>query len=234
MRPLEGLPKNAGTRKGKWPVHPGQKRVLSPVERLSEIVFGLIMTLSITGTLSVAENGRSDVRTMLIGALGCNTAWGIVDALMYLVVVLTERYRGLALLHAVRGEPDTEDAHRMIADRLPPLIAASIQAPELESLRRRFAEMTVIPSAGLTRRDVLGALGVFLLVFLSTLPVVLPFLLPVAPLRALRLSNAVAVAMLFALGYRLGQYISRWPFLFGVCAVAVGGALVGLTIALGG
>jgi len=228
----EGLADNVEARTA--PVRPVQARVLSPVERLSEIVFGLIMTLSITGTLSVAESGKSEVRTMLIAALGCNIAWGIVDALMYLVAVLTERYRGLALFHAVRAERDLACAHRMIADRLPPLIAASIRTPELESLRRHFAEMTTIPTARLTRRDLLGALGVFLLVSLTTLPVVLPFLLPVQPLWALRLSNAVALTMLFALGFRLGKYVSRWPIVIGACAVAVGAALVGLTIALGG
>ncbi len=192
------------------------------------------MTLSITGSISIAEHGKSDVRTLLIGALGCNVAWGIVDAAMYLVAVLTERYRGLALLHDVRADKDTERAHRMIAERLPPLIADSIRTPELERLRQHFVEMKTTPTAGLTRRDLVGAVGVFLLVFLTTLPVVLPFLLPVEALRALRLSNLVAVVMLFALGYRLGKYVSGRPFVVGVSAVALGAALVGLTIALGG
>ncbi|HKB15545.1 MAG TPA: hypothetical protein VKF62_05735, partial [Planctomycetota bacterium] len=56
------------------------KGFLSPHERISEILFGLIMVLTFTGTLSAAEAGRSDVRTMLLGALGCNVAWGIIDA----------------------------------------------------------------------------------------------------------------------------------------------------------
>ena len=46
------------------------RRVLDPVERLSEILFGLIMVLTFTGSLSVAEAGRDDVRAMLIGAIG--------------------------------------------------------------------------------------------------------------------------------------------------------------------
>jgi VIT1/CCC1 family predicted Fe2+/Mn2+ transporter len=224
----------AGAKPAMAPSFRGQERILSPIERLSEVVFGLIMTLSITGAISVAEYGKSDVRTMLIGALGCNAAWGLVDALMYLVVVVTERYRALTLLHAVRAEKETDLAHRMITDRLPPLIAASIQPTALEQLRQHFAQMTAIPTAGLTRRDLLGALGVFLLVFLTTIPVVLPFLLPVEPLRALRLSNAVAVAMLFALGYRLGKYVSRQPIVVGLSAVVIGAALVVITIALGG
>ena len=90
------------------------------------------------------------------------------------------------------------------------------------------------PKAGLTGRDLLGALGVFLLVFLATFPVILPFLFPIEPLYALRLSNAVAVMMLFALGCWLGRYTGQWPIVTGAAAVALGSALVGLTILLGG
>jgi hypothetical protein len=49
-------------------------RILNPLERFSEIVFGLIMVLSFTGALSVAEVGREDIRIMLLGAIGCNLA----------------------------------------------------------------------------------------------------------------------------------------------------------------
>ena len=55
------------------------KSVLDPIERISEVLFGLIMVLTFTGSLSVAEAGREDVRVMLLGALGCNLAWGIID-----------------------------------------------------------------------------------------------------------------------------------------------------------
>src|SRR5204862_345440 len=61
------------------------KRVLDPIDRVSEVLFGLIMVLTFTGALSVAEAGREDVRTMLIGALGCNLAWGIIDGVLYLM-----------------------------------------------------------------------------------------------------------------------------------------------------
>ena len=53
-------------------------RVLEPVEeQISEVLFGLIMALTFTGSLSAAESGQAEVRTMLIGALGCNLASGL-------------------------------------------------------------------------------------------------------------------------------------------------------------
>jgi len=45
-------------------------RHLSAGERLGEILFGLIMVLSITGSLSASSSGHNELRTMLIAALG--------------------------------------------------------------------------------------------------------------------------------------------------------------------
>src|SRR3954465_1867820 len=91
------------------------KRVLEPIDRVSEVLFGLIMVLTFTGSLSVAEAGRDDVRTMLIGALGCNLAWGIIDAVLYLMGCLAEKGRGLSAFRAVRKSNDPTQAQRLIA-----------------------------------------------------------------------------------------------------------------------
>jgi hypothetical protein len=87
----------------KDPLHPNMadetiessKRVVSPIDRVSEVLFGLIMVLTFTGSLSVAEAGRDP------------------------------------------------------------------EAPELPRL---------------SKDDWVGSIGVFLIVFVSTFPVVLPFI----------------------------------------------------------
>src|SRR3954465_14176634 len=107
------------------------KRVLEPIDRVSEVLFGLIMVLTFTGSLSVAEAGRDDVRTMLIGALGCNLAWGIIDGILYLMGCLAEKGRGLLTFRAVRKATDPNDAHLLIADALPSVIASVLKPAEL-------------------------------------------------------------------------------------------------------
>src|SRR5574342_50911 len=102
---------------------PTSKRVLEPIERISEALFGLIMVLTFTGSLSVAEAGREDIRTMLIGALGCNIAWGIIDGVLYLMGCLAEKGTNLATLKAIRGATDPKKANRVIAEALPPPLA---------------------------------------------------------------------------------------------------------------
>jgi hypothetical protein len=51
--------------------------LLNPVDRVSEMIFGLFMALTFVGVVSMATAGREQVRTMLAAALGCNLAWGI-------------------------------------------------------------------------------------------------------------------------------------------------------------
>src|SRR6186713_468517 len=104
--------------------HGDSRRVLEPHERISEVLFGLIMVLTFTGSLSVAEAGHEDVRTMLIGALGCNLAWGIIDGILYLMSCLAERGRNLRLLKAVRAERDPAHARRLIAGALPAVVSS--------------------------------------------------------------------------------------------------------------
>src|SRR6476660_588258 len=151
-------------------------RVLEPVERLSEILFGLIMALTITSAVSVATADQMTIRTMLIAALGCNLAWGIIDAGMYLMARLGERGHNALVGQAVRKAPTREQVHRIIEDELTPVFASIFRPAQLEETRERISQMP--PSRtqpGLTGRDWQGAVGVFALVVAATFPVVIPF-----------------------------------------------------------
>jgi len=86
------------------------KRLLEPMERISEILFGLIMVLTFTCSFSVAGAGRRDVYKMLLAALGCNLAWGIIDAIFYLMSCLSEQGRGILALRELRKTADPEKA----------------------------------------------------------------------------------------------------------------------------
>ena len=142
------------------------RRVLEPIDRVSEVLFGLIMVLTFTGSLSVAEAGRENIRTMLIGALGCNLAWGIIDGVLYMMGCLADRGRGLLMFHAVRKATDPKKAQRLIADALPPVIASILEPAELETMHRRLQELPEPRHhVRLGKDDWLGAVGVFLLVF---------------------------------------------------------------------
>jgi VIT1/CCC1 family predicted Fe2+/Mn2+ transporter len=148
---------------------------------------------------------------------------------------LTERARRIRTVFAVRKAHRTEDAHRIILAALPPAVAPALQAAELEKMRLYLNQLPEPPARPkLSGQDWWGAFSVFLLVFLSTLPIVLPFAFIQATTRALRLSNAIAIVMLFLTGWAFGRCAGFQPWRMGVAMVVVGGVLVAITIVLGG
>jgi cytochrome bd-type quinol oxidase subunit 1 len=211
------------------------RQALSSVDRLSEILFGLIMVLTFTGSLSIAQAGRDDVRTMLIGALGCNIAWGLIDAVLFLMGALAERNESLTAWNAARKAGDPEAGRRVVEEALPPVIASVMTPDELESVRQRLVALPHSPPrVGLDATNWRGAASVFLLVVATTFPVVVPFLLSENAHWALRMSNAIAISMLFITGYAFARLTGRQPWLTGILMVLLGAALVALTMALGG
>jgi len=209
--------------------------VLNPVERFSEILFGLIMTLSITGTVSVVKGGREEVGTILLSVLGCNIAWGIIDAILYLLGTVSEHGHGYALYNLLQQTRDPEETRAAISEALPPQIAAVLLPEDFDTIRQRLANLPEKPRRKvMTGQDLAGAAGVFLLVVLSCVPLIIPFFFIVDPLPALRVSNAVAIVMLFAGGYFLAKYARLPKILTGTVMVVVGALMVGITVALGG
>jgi VIT1/CCC1 family predicted Fe2+/Mn2+ transporter len=216
-------------------VNTTSRRVLSPLERMSEILFGLIMVMTFTGSISVAEHGRGEIRDVLISALGCNLAWGIVDAGMYLMGRFTERARDLVLLKAIHETSDRQQAHRLIDQVLPSIISTQADAGDLDKMHGWLRAHPLPPgNVTFTPSDWIGALAVFLLVFLSTFPVVVPFLLMGDAATALRLSHGIAIAMLFLVGWKIGAHTGRSAWRVGATMVVVGTALAAGTMALGG
>jgi hypothetical protein len=211
------------------------ERVLDPVERLSEVLFGLIMVLTFTCSISAGSSGDEEVRAVLIGAIGCNLAWGIVDAVMYLLTLVIERGRGLTIARAVRDSRDAAHAQRLIRGALPEPLDELFEDAAVDAVRAKFQASPALPARPrLGARDWKGACGVFLLVFLSTFPVVLPFLFFSPVHLAMRISNGVAIALLYIAGHSLARHAGLPPLRMGLAMVAIGTVLVGLTIALGG
>lgn len=207
--------------------------VLDPVARVAEMCFGLFMALTFVGALS-ALGGADSPRAMFAAALGCNLAWGLVDAVMYLVGTLVERGRRLAAL-ALRDDPDRAKALDAMRAVLPDGLRAVLSDAEVAAIGSRLAASAPLPARPqLDRRDFAGALGIFLIVVASTFPVALPFLVFSDAQLALHVSRGLTIAMLFVGGIALGRYSGYGGWKAGLGMVAVGLVLVGAIIALGG
>ena len=218
---------------------PGDEResILDPIERISEILFGLIMAVTIVGTVSIATPGPDDIRTVTLAAFGCNFAWGLVDAVMFLIRLVTERNRNRVLAIRIRGA-DAETAHRLIRRAVPEYMVALLGPDAVEGIRLRLAGLP--PAAGaflwsLTPRDYRAALGIFLMVVVATFPVVVPFVLTSDAVLAIRLSRVITLVMMFVAGFALGRYSGdARPSVAGLTMAVLGVLLIAAVKALGG
>ena len=117
------------------------QRVLDPMERISETLFGLIMALTFICSLGVAMAGSINIQTMLIGALGCNLAWGIVDGGLYLLARINSRGSNILTLRAIRQAPDPETARCFIADALPAELVSVLPVEQLDLMRQSLQRL---------------------------------------------------------------------------------------------
>jgi hypothetical protein len=214
------------------------ERHLDPGSRLGEILFGLIMVLTVTLTASfTVADGKKGVRQLLLAAIGSNVAWGIIDASMYIMNVMVVRRGKIRLVEAVQRASDPEAALALVKDRVEPELQELLGPEKAEAFSKSVLTHIVgahIKERILTKEDFYGALASFWLVFVSCLPAAIPFLIFSEPQVALRISNFLLIAGLFYVGQKWARYAGRNPLLIGSAMIAVGLGLVGVAILLGG
>jgi VIT family len=214
-------------------------RYLDPSTSLAEILFGLIMTLTFTlgAGLMIEDEGKAGARELLIAVIGCNVAWGIIDAALYLVGQLFDRGRLQRIGLAIKRAAHRSDAVTLIAEELNPLLGGLLSPRETEALYERIVDNVARKSEkrnAITREDWLGAAVSFFLVVISSIPAAIPFLLIDDARLALRVSNVVLIALLFFTGYWWARYTVSRPWIAGVAFLFIGTVLVAAAIALGG
>ncbi|MDH4104923.1 MAG: VIT family protein [Gammaproteobacteria bacterium] len=214
-------------------------RHLDPGTHMGEILFGLIMTLTFTlgAGMVIEEEGRAGAREMLVGILGCNLAWGIIDGVLYVLGQLFERGRVRRIGLNLRQAESEAAARQVVADEFDEALAEVTDETERDRLYQNVAarvRATPLAPNRVRRADLVGGLAAGWLVFACSFPAVLPFLVLDDPWVALRVSNAILLGLLFAVGWRAARHTLAKPWLAGVTFLCAGVLLVALAIPLGG
>jgi hypothetical protein len=213
---------------------------LSPEDTLNEILFGLVMVLTFTLGAGIAAGGDADAdgaRALIVGAIGCNIAWGLIDAVFYVMGLVFVRSRRSRLLEGFRAATDKGAAIGMVREELEEQLAPITTSEDRGQLYERvYNALKKAPTydVRIEGSDVKGAIGVFLLVSLTAVPAAIPFLFVSDPWQALRISNFILVGLIFFVGYRWAGYTRANPWKVGLALMLIGIILVVVAIALGG
>ena len=225
---------------GSSPMHRSlMHRYLDPSTSLAEVLFGLIMTLTFTlgAGIVIEDEGREGARQLLVAVVGCNVAWGIIDGALYILGQLFMRGRIRRLARSVHNAADDRSATAVVAKELDGFFVDITNAAERNALYMRVAghlRSRPVASNNIRKDDLLGAFTSFWLVVLTSVPAAIPFLLLDNARLALRVSNAILLALLFIAGCLWARYTLGKPWLVGLGFLIGGAVLVAIAIALGG
>ena len=212
---------------------------LDPGDALGEVLFGLIMALTWTvGSRLVLREEGLVVHDLVVATIGCNLAWGIIDAVLFTLGTTFFRSRRLRLFRQVKTARDEGAALAVLAKEFPiegtPLSAKPADA---EALYRSLLALTARAEpvkVPLTKDDLSAAIAIFLLVSATALPAVVPFFLIDDANRALRASNLFLIVLLFVTGYAWARFSGGRPIYAGITMTCLGLFLVAIAVALGG
>jgi hypothetical protein len=214
------------------------RRQLDPSECWGALLFGLIMVLIITlGAHALVKEGRDAMRDMLAAMVGCNVAWGVIQGWLFVLEATFERGRVARVVCELQEARDEEQALAVIRNELDPDLERVANEEERARLYRHIlvnVRNAQMPRTRLSRDDMAGAITVFLLVSLTTVPAVVPFLLIDHRRTALRVSNLLLVSLLFLVGYQWAGITNTNRWRAGLTVMIVGLVMVAIGEALGG
>jgi len=213
-------------------------RHLTAGERLGELLFGLIMTLTFTLTAGfVVGEGRDAARELLIATIGCNIAWGIIDGGLLILGRVFDRGRAARIGRAIRTTSDERHAMAAVATEMDEILE-HVTAPQARQdlYRHVVGQVRTSPGqrTGVRREDWLAAFSVFWLVVFASFPAALPFVFIEDAWLALRVSNGILITLFFVIGWQWAGYTTIKPWRAATSLTLFGMAMVGAAIALGG
>jgi hypothetical protein len=214
------------------------QRYLDPSQTLLEVLFGLIMALTITVGARLLSERADIVGVELAAALvGCNIAWGVIDGAFYLLETIFNRNRRVQFVKRLQAAADETEALAAVRDEFdlqgePPMRAAD-RANLHSSLLQLFRHAGTA-RAQLGADDWIAAALIAILVSVTAIPGLIPLLLVHDGFVALRVANVLQIGLLFFVGYWWAHYSGGNRWLVGTAIALLGTALVLLAVPLGG
>ena len=213
-------------------------RYLDPSESLLEILFGLIMALTMTAgarLLSAPEELRAG--ELALALLGCNLAWAVIDAVFYVLGAVFTRNRRVAFTRHLQATAGDSEALALVREEFG--LEDEPEAPDEQQAALHRSLLAFLRSARpapahITRQDLAAAVIIVVLVTATALPGLLPILVVTQIPLALSVANGLQIALLLVIGYRWARYTGTPGWRGATIVGSLGILLVLVAMALGG
>ncbi len=219
-------------------------RFLDPLDAVVELIYGVLIIMTFTMAIGVTGIGSQvegvidpELQALMIAAFGCAVAWGVIDSCVYLMTCVAERNHAAKVLRDVHNAPTEDAAIELVADAMEDHLIPITDEENREAIYAEVAahlQETKVDPTWIKREDVNGAISIFLVAMIATLPVVIPFFLMRDDYWAMRVSNLLSLTTLFLAGYWWARQTGTKPVRTGLVVAALGFAVVAIAIPLGG
>jgi VIT1/CCC1 family predicted Fe2+/Mn2+ transporter len=199
---------------------------LSLGDRLSELLYGVLMVSSISG-LIVFEGYTevSDFYYMLIVLFITITLWGVLDGVSYALLSAANRAERETLVESLQVEGDSEKRRKAIGDELDGTLITRLdeetQSKIFEIVEKGLPrDMTRMTKNALTSYEKRIILAAFLLDFAALVILVIPYLFFDTIAFAALISHSIALVMFVIIGFYYAKYahLNKWKGAF-VCGL---------------
>jgi hypothetical protein len=170
----------------------------------SEPMFGVIMVVCFTSVLrAYPQAAEKVIGTVLLSALFCCIAWGLVDGLFYAWEAHYELDKKKKLQAQVQSPADEKTARELVDDDLGDTVIDLLDEEDKEQIYQIVHKK--VPGIDLgkvsLKEDIVTVLIAFGLVVGSSIIVMIPFLIFSPVMNALKISNLTGIFLLFFMGY---------------------------------
>lgn len=214
------------------------ERFLEPAEWLGELLFGLIMALTLTlGAGVLVAEGPDDTKQILKDVAGCLLAWSLIDAIIFMMNSMFERSRTTWLIDALQKVAHEEQGLTLIHKELDPTLEKVTTESERLRLYRdifRNVQSAEVPKTTIQAEEIGGAVVTFLMVMFSAVPALAPFLFIDDRRLAMMVSNCLLLGTLFLVGFWWAREAKTQPWSTGLAVLLIGAVMVGIAKLLGG
>ena len=214
------------------------ERHLDPSETLLEVLFGLIMALTITvGARLLTERAEIVGLELALALLGCNIAWGVIDGAFFLLGTIFNRNRRVQFVKRLQAASNDAEAMAAVKEEFDLEGEPPMQPQDRASLHGSLLELfrhAGTARARLRASDWVAAALIAVLVAATAIPGLIPLLIFHDGFVALRVANALQVGLLFFTGYWWAGYSGANRWFTGLAIALFGTALVLLAVPLGG
>ena len=170
----------------------------------SEPMFGVIMVVCFTSVLRAYPNLAEQILgTILVSALFCCIAWGLVDGIFYAWEAHYELDKRKKIQEAAKTSTGAGDAEGLVEGHLGDTVVDLLEDEDRKQIYQIVNKK--LPGIDLgtvsIRDDIVTVLIAFGLVVGSSIVVMVPFLVIDPVMTALVVSNVTGIVLLFFMGY---------------------------------